>query len=530
MSGSSYHFSEGELTLFITNITNDFDLLAVHNDYENHFKEQFDRLHINFLKDCDDYLSNKDHQEKLQELVKMLMDKLQERFVTLQPTIEYNCFAHIKLTGFMEHVSIKNRHFFFKINDIFRILAVAHLDFFKITSTLPGEDLKIFSKAIHATDFHANPLSLYGAFKKGLAPTVDKKIVDYIKKNSLLDKINNKMNIKFYGEFDTEAILTAINMHAPRTKPLALHFTSSFEQVLEDKEGMVRFQNVLEHLDKFQKENADQGASIEINCFSMVASHHKLTLLNMPIFLGFLKDSELFDNLSNSKELAEGAVQPSTALSQRLDSIPAKKQVFSHSCAAHSLMWALQSLGFIEEKACTARLELEIYHQIWTEPGKIADPKKLVSYLQKYPLDIRYKSDIHYNRNVKNLLKLNPSMQTLYRAFEETSAVLEPSAEQSDNECSYHLLVVLNGFELHVILGKKFGNNDFTLRESGNGVEKQYKAKNHCCFFYQTGYQRFLKDNKDWFSGISFEIKKKEVQTSLENHQNAKKPHEWTRL
>jgi hypothetical protein len=121
-----------------------------------------------------------------------------------------------------------------------------------------------------------------------------------------------------------------------------------------------------------------------------------ITLLQDLDFLEVLDNDQFTNLLISSEEIAQFAIK-NEAVSNKLDNIEKElysehlgilPQTFVASCTACALLFILKMKGLISDEHCTRTKELEIYTEIWINPGKSANPQKTVDYLKKNGLNV----------------------------------------------------------------------------------------------------------------------------------------------
>lgn len=184
--------------------------------------------------------------------------------------------------------------------------------------------------------------------------------------------------------------------------------------------------------------------------------------------------------------------------------LAAAQQTFENSCSARAIMKALETLGKLPESDRTRHKELQIYRQIWLEPGGIADPRKISEYLQKEGIDV---IAVEISCRVKSKLKDSPDLSPLYGFFESASFKQRQQLvelEEKVNQLDTIMLVSATGpTDVHVTLGRKV-NDKFLVIDSATAQETEYDS-----------FQDFFKKEQN-FVGIAFQLRVTELRRDAE--------------
>ncbi|QMT59133.1 dehydrogenase [Legionella sp. PC997] len=221
-------------------------------------------------------------------------------------------------------------------------------------------------------------------------------------------------------------------------------------------------------------------------------------LLTMDDFSDMLDYRSFLKLVVSSDEIAQ-FVLDNPKLKAKLDSIEPSidTQKFKNSCTARAIMKILLERGKIEPSDYTPSKELEIYKEIWLEPGKVASPEKIVDYFRKHNLDaigveIRELSKASLNKYSKNTLIT--SLYSLFKTDVSTrKKVTLVGMSEADFPDGMTALIVINTGVLHTLLGKKC-DGQFEVVDPQFGDKKLYK-----------GFMDFLEKERRSL-GVFFEI------------------------
>jgi hypothetical protein len=157
-----------------------------------------------------------------------------------------------------------------------------------------------------------------------------------------------------------------------------------------------------------------------------------------------------------------------------LDLIP---QTFPKSCTACAVLYALKKKGLITHYERST--ELEIYKEIWSKPGDIADPRKLIDYLKRRGLqvvgiDLKERSN-NWLEKAKNLSG-SAYTQFLggYTLFKEATQNLQVKTIKSDivfkpGDLTLLVLAYAGGTILHTVIGMQTAEDTFQVIDTENG-------------------------------------------------------------
>lgn len=90
-----------------------------------------------------------------------------------------------------------------------------------------------------------------------------------------------------------------------------------------------------------------------------------------------------------------------------------------NSCTARAIMKILLERGYIDQSDYTSSKELEIYREIWLEPGKVASPEKIVSYFHKHQLNVVGIEIKELSKSALHKYSRDPVITSLYSLFKK---------------------------------------------------------------------------------------------------------------
>lgn len=152
------------------------------------------------------------------------------------------------------------------------------------------------------------------------------------------------------------------------------------------------------------------------------------------------------------------------------------KQVFTNSCAAHSILLSLKEAGQISEQECTPSKELEIYSKLWSSPGLPADPKRILDFFlstNKSIIGIELKGQ---SENVAKDAKLNNELNSFKELFKHRFLSLEAEGLSMKSLLPGVMVLLVTHQGRHIMLGRKSNDNQFIVTDPDNGKSKQYTS------------------------------------------------------
>ncbi|KTD55251.1 dehydrogenase [Legionella sainthelensi] len=221
-------------------------------------------------------------------------------------------------------------------------------------------------------------------------------------------------------------------------------------------------------------------------------------LLTSEDFLNMLDHKSFLKLTVTSDEVADFVLN-NPKLKTKLDDIEPliDKQKFKNSCTARAIIRILLERGYIDENNYTPSKELEIYKEIWLEPGKVASPEKIVAYFQKHHLNVVGIEIKELSKSVRNKYSKDTMITSLYSLFKKNVPLRKKLTLTDLSEADFPegitLLIVINTGVLHTLLGKK-EHGQFVVTDPQFGDKKIYN-----------GFMDFL-ENERKNMGIFFEI------------------------
>jgi hypothetical protein len=217
-------------------------------------------------------------------------------------------------------------------------------------------------------------------------------------------------------------------------------------------------------------------------------------------FLKHLSD-DAFLKLIVSSDVAAKYALSDQAIRERLNKYEERinSQTFDKSCTARSLLIFLLREKIISDSEFTRCNELEIYRQIWSKPGDIADPQKIVEFftakkanptpdkkeskleLKEMPFEVSgFESESHS----KNWLdQKDPLMQHAYTLFKAATKnkFLTLKAGEKVNEKAFPinsslLLAVVNNVGMHIVIAHKTKEGKLEIMDPGDGKKTSYES------------------------------------------------------
>ncbi|WP_454783383.1 dehydrogenase [Legionella sp. WA2022007384] len=203
-------------------------------------------------------------------------------------------------------------------------------------------------------------------------------------------------------------------------------------------------------------------------------------LLASEDFVNMLDHRSFLKLVVSSDEIAQ-FVLDNPKLKAKLDSIePAiDTQKFKSSCTARAIMKILLERGIIKPSDYTASKELEIYKEIWLEPGKVASPEKIVEYFRKHNLGAVGVEIRELSKNSLNKYSKDTVVTSLYSLFKTEVPTRKKltlvGMSESDFPEGMTTLIVINVGVLHTLLGKKC-DGKFEVVDPQFGDKKIYNG------------------------------------------------------
>ncbi|MFO3172642.1 dehydrogenase [Legionella pneumophila serogroup 1] len=221
-------------------------------------------------------------------------------------------------------------------------------------------------------------------------------------------------------------------------------------------------------------------------------------LLTTEDFVQMLDQKSFLKLIVTSNEIAN-FVLDNPKLRAKLDGIEpvVDAQKFENSCTARAIMKILLERGLIEPSSYTPSKELEIYKDIWLEPGKVASPEKIASYFCKYNLNVIGVEIRELSKSVRNKYSKDMVITSLYSLFKKEVPIRKKMTLTTLSEADFPegitTLIIIKAGVLHTLLGKKH-HGQFEVTDPWFGDKKIY-----------SGFMDFLeKERKNL--GVFFEI------------------------
>ncbi len=241
-------------------------------------------------------------------------------------------------------------------------------------------------------------------------------------------------------------------------------------------------------------------------CRHLISGFEELIVSSNELTEYVLKDIEL-SNILNS-------IEKSLFSLSSVEFIPLI-QTFPSSCFACSILMVLKELKLINEPTRTQ--ELQIYKQIWLEPGKQADIEKVILYLSQYKikmigLDFVEKTDdlLDLSNRIKNSRpELSQHIINQYTLFHQnTNKINQYSVLKIEDPYSINNEFFKGGFTflisrssnsqgLHVLFARVW-QDQFQVIDPENGEIKMYPS-------FEEYYDSFENFNKA-FTGVALHV------------------------
>lgn len=185
------------------------------------------------------------------------------------------------------------------------------------------------------------------------------------------------------------------------------------------------------------------------------------------------------------------------------------QQILSASCAAHSIM------KFIYKKENSDRFsmltEMKIYKEIWTEFGKVADPKKIIEFLQAFDIDVTLIED---KELVEKVISDYPLVSQTYEYtksfFDKDHYKTSGINEETFPKNSAMLIIVQAG--THMMIAERLSNGDTVLQDAAFSNEKTFHAIEE---LNKSRVDNITFPSMRSFSGLAFNLFYKNKQNSV---------------
>lgn len=237
---------------------------------------------------------------------------------------------------------------------------------------------------------------------------------------------------------------------------------------------------------------------ITLGTMKHLSPHTIKLLLSSEDFVHMLDPQSFLKLIVTSNEVVD-FVLTNPKLKAQLDDIEPliDKQKFKNSCTARAIMRILLERGYIDQSDYTSSKELEIYREIWLEPGKVASPEKIVSYFHKHQLNVVGIEIKELSKSALHKYSRDPVITSLYSLFKKDVPTRKKLTLAELSEADFPegttTLIVINVGVLHTLLGKKC-DGQFEVTDPHFGDTKVYN-----------GFMDFLeKERKNM--GVFFEI------------------------
>lgn len=270
----------------------------------------------------------------------------------------------------------------------------------------------------------------------------------------------------------------------------------------KDADMAINEANLMKFINKFKLIHSTHGKPVEgvitLGTMKKISLDTVKLLLTTEDFVNMLDNRSFLKLLVTSNEIANFVLNNPT-LKAKLDSneplIDAQK--FKNSCTARAIMKILLDRGCIGQKDYTPSKELEIYKEIWLEPGQVASPEKIVSYFYKHELNVVGVEIKDLSEAARKKYSRDMTIMSLYSMFRKEVPVRRKYTLDELSEADFPegttTLIVINVGVLHTLLGKKcHGQLEVTNPQSGD--KKIY-----------TGFLDFMKKERSNL-GVFFEI------------------------
>lgn len=253
---------------------------------------------------------------------------------------------------------------------------------------------------------------------------------------------------------------------------------------------------------KFKKIHSTHNKPIEgiitLGTMKHVSPDTIKLLLTSEEFINMLDHKSFLKLTVTSDEIADFVLN-TPKLKAKLDAIEPSidKQKFKNSCTARAIIRILLERGYIDQSNYTPSKELEIYKEIWLEPGKVASPEKIVSYFHKHHLNVVGIEIKELSKSVRNKYSRDTMITSLYSLFKKNVPIRKKVTLTELSEADFPegitMLIVINTGVLHTLLGKKC-DGQFVVTDPQFGDKQTYN-----------GFMDFLeKERKNM--GVFFEI------------------------
>lgn len=269
------------------------------------------------------------------------------------------------------------------------------------------------------------------------------------------------------------------------------------------------------------------GSRIDSDLFEVIlelSNENIVELLKIKKLMDCLDDKFFLDLIVSSEEAAKYALS-NPDIRERLDRYNPgiNNQTFDNSCAARCILTFLATDNLLSKQEVTRSKELEIYSQIWTSPGQMADPERMMKYLiaMKTPtVKIDKKSENGLSttneearpvfdvsgfesqvRVAKWLEEKPPLYKYAYQLFKAVPAVdihkikTEAKLDENDFPVGITILLVVNRtFGCHILFGKKMSGGTFEVTDPNNGEKTKYDS-----------IEQYLERDED-FLGVGYKL------------------------
>ncbi|KTD06772.1 hypothetical protein [Legionella jamestowniensis] len=267
-----------------------------------------------------------------------------------------------------------------------------------------------------------------------------------------------------------------------------------------DKETLDLLQSRLNYVLKYQNLELKHFLEFDINSLQQLSPKIVKSVLQNPDVVELLSDDCLKKLLTFSEEVAEFAIQQKH-IGERLNQINTNpnQQTFPSSCAARAILLMMYHTDHINEKECTPLKEFEIYKSIWTTPGGVADPAKLMSFLENNKLNvISIVLEDRAAQTLKNAEGKDPGLVAAYGMFKNRSKNLQsiPNSEKYVFPNNSTALVMVSSKDMpggHLVFCRSNDDGEITVVDPSSGEANTHK-----------NFHDFMKNNDDL--GVHFQF------------------------
>ncbi|ASQ46371.1 hypothetical protein [Legionella clemsonensis] len=269
---------------------------------------------------------------------------------------------------------------------------------------------------------------------------------------------------------------------------------------IDNKETLFLFETCLNSMLRHHNLELKHFLEFNTNSLQQLDSSMVKLLLGDPNVVELLSDNCFQQLLTFSEEVAEFAVQQKH-LGERLNHLNTNQnqQTFPSSCAARAILLMMYHTGHISEQDCTPVKEFEIYKSIWTTPGGIADPAKLMSFLENHKLNvISIVLEDRAAETLKNVQEKDPTLVAPYGIFKNRSKKLQsiPTSEKYTFPANSTALVMVSSKDVsggHLVFCRSNKDGEITMVDPSSGETSTHK-----------NFHEFMKNNDNL--GVHFQF------------------------